>query len=219
MSNKLCTIVGMGPGVSLSVAKKFAGEGFRIAMIARNPEKLKGYEAELKSIGVESKSFAADAGDFDNLEKAFQEIKTQMGDTDVLVYNVALMKPGKPSQTPASVFVEDFKVNVAGAVLSAQMVLPAMMEKNAGSIFLTGGGLSLEPYPMFSSLAVGKAGIRNLAYSLAAELKSTNIHVATVTICGLVKPDTKFDPDKIAEEYWKLHQQPKGGYETEMIFK
>jgi hypothetical protein len=70
--------------------------------------------------------------------------------------------------------------------------------------------------PAMASLGVGKAGIRNLAFSLFAELKDSGIHAATVTICGLVKPGTAFDPDKIAESYWALHAQPPGAFEREI---
>ncbi len=219
MSKKICTIVGMGPGVSMSVAKKFAQEGFTIAMIARSEEKLKNFQGELQQSGFESHPYTADAGDFESLTEAFKQIQSDLGDTEVLVYNAAVLKPGKPSVITADVMVEDFKVNVAGALHSAQRVLPAMKTKNAGMIFFTGGGLALEPYPMFASLAVGKAGIRNLTYSLAAELANTNIHVATVTISGMVKAGTKFDPDAIVQEYWRLFAQEKGSFETEMIFK
>lgn len=70
-----------------------------------------------------------------------------------------------------------------------------------------------------ASLGVGKAGIRNLAFSLFAELKDAGIHAATVTIGGLVKPGTAFDPDQIAEAYWTLHVQPKGSFERELVLQ
>ena len=66
---------------------------------------------------------------------------------------------------------------------------------------------------------MGKAGIRNLAFSLFAELKDAGIHAATVTIGGLVKPGTAFDPDQIAEAYWTLHVQPKGSFERELVLQ
>jgi short-subunit dehydrogenase len=93
-----------------------------------------------------------------------------------------------------------------------------MKSEKRGTILLTGGGLALHPHPKYSSMAVGKAGIRNLAFSLAAELEPAGIHVATVTISGIVRPGTPFDPDKIAEVYWRLHVQSPGSFQTEIVF-
>ena len=113
--------------------------------------------------------------------------------------------------------ISDFKVNVAGALVSAQQVIPLMLDKREGTILFTGGGLAIEPFPMYTSLAIGKAGIRNLSHSLYAELKSKNIHAATVIVTGFVKPDTKYAPGLIAEEFWKLHLQKREEFQREII--
>jgi short-subunit dehydrogenase len=94
-----------------------------------------------------------------------------------------------------------------------------MKKKKKGTILFTGGGLSIEPYVDFASLAIGKAGIRNLTYSLAQECEPLGIHVATVTICGMVEKGTKFDPDKISEKFLELHLQKSGKFETEFMFQ
>ena len=71
--------------------------------------------------------------------------------------------------------------------------------------------------PAYTTLGIGKAGLRNLCFSLYQELKSKGIHAATVTIKGFVKPGTKWDPDAIAEEFWKLYLQKPGEFEREII--
>lgn len=70
-----------------------------------------------------------------------------------------------------------------------------------------------------ATLGVGKGGIRNLTVSLAKELESNRINVATVTIAGLVKPGTDFDPAKIAETFWTRSQQTPGSFKREVVFK
>jgi hypothetical protein len=72
--------------------------------------------------------------------------------------------------------------------------------------------------PALASLGVGKAGLRNLAFSLFSDLKASGIHAATVTICGVVKVGTPFDPDRIAERYWDLHVQEPDKWDREVIF-
>ena len=94
-----------------------------------------------------------------------------------------------------------------------------MKANGKGTILLTGGGLALNPFAEVSSLAIGKAGIRSLAFSLSQELKESGIHVGTVTICGTVEPETHFDPDTIAQSYLALHKQPLTEFETEITYK
>ena len=128
----------------------------------------------------------------------------------MLLYNAAALRKTPPSGLDPETMVEDFRVNVAGALVAVQKVLPSMQEQKKGTILLTGGGLSLNPYYEYASLSVGKAGIRNLTFSLAQELQPHGIKVGTVTIAGFVKKDTHFDPDKIAEEFWKIHASKQG---------
>jgi NAD(P)-dependent dehydrogenase (short-subunit alcohol dehydrogenase family) len=218
-SEKVCTIVGAGPGISLSVAKRFAREGFSIALIARRVENIQRYAQQLNDTGAFVKAYAADAADFESLTKAFHSIHREMGYSDVLVYNAVVGREVSPSALDPEKLVQDFRVNVAGALAASQLVIPHMKKQKRGTILFTGGGLSLEPYHPYASLAVGKAGIRNLAFSMADELAPAGIHVATVTIAGIVKPGTHFDPDKIADEYWKLYTQKAGKFEKEVIYK
>jgi short-subunit dehydrogenase len=116
-------------------------------------------------------------------------------------------------------FAADLDVSVVGAFTAAQHVLPAMRARSAGTVLLTGGGFAFEPIPEMASLDVGKAAIRNLAFSLHADLKDSGVHAATVTICGTVAPGTPFDPDRIADAYWQLHVQPTGAFERELQFR
>ncbi len=216
---KTCVVVGVGPGVGIAVAKRFGREGMRVAMIARREEALSEYAKELAEAGVEARGFAADVSDFEALGAALGRIDAELGAPEVFVYNAAVLRQGQPSELSVDAFMSDFKVNVAAALAAAQKVIPAMRQNKRGTILFTGGGLALEPYSQFASLAVGKAALRNLTFSLAGELKGEGIHVATVTICGFVKPGTHFDPDKIAESYWTLHSQAPDAWEREVIFK
>ncbi|MGG6238167.1 SDR family NAD(P)-dependent oxidoreductase [Nodosilinea sp. AN01ver1] len=212
---KLCVIVGMGEGNGMAIARKFASEGIAIAMIARNAEKLKGYQSTLQSEGVTSHYFLADAGDGAALKAAFEAIQTQLGTPEVLVYNAAVPRMESVLQTEAETLVSDFRANVAGAIACVQAVLPAMQTQQKGTLLFTGGGFALYPDPNFVSLSLGKAGIRVLANTLHTALKDSPIKVGTVTICGTVNgDDPKYSSDRIAEEYWKLHTADNSEYET-----
>lgn len=197
----LIAIVGMGPGVSAAVARRFSSEGFKVAAIARRADALKAQTDAL----ADAHGYVADAADH--------------GAPSVLVYNAAAMRYKPLAQLSADELNADLRISIGGALAAAQAVLPAMREQGAGTLLFTGGGFAFEPMPAMASLGVGKAGIRNLAFSLFAELKDAGIHAATVTIGGLVKPGTAFDPDQIAEAYWTLHVQPKGSFERELVLQ
>lgn len=214
---KLFTIVGMGDGMGLAITRRFAREGFAIAMIARNPDKLQAFKTTLQAEGYEAHAFVADAGEEAALQSAFAAIQTQLGDSDVLVYNAATPKMASILNETTDTLAIDFKINVAGALTATKAVLPAMQTKGQGTIIFTGGGFALYPSPDFGSLSLGKAGIRSLAKMLAEALKADGIRVSTITICGIVNPeDDKYNPDQIAEAYWKFHSNPAS--ESEVVY-
>jgi len=98
-------------------------------------------------------------------------------------------------------------------------VAPEMIARGKGAILFTGGGLALEPFPKWTSLALGKAALRSLAQSLFKELSPKGVHVSVLAICGIIKPGGPFDPERIAEEYWRVATMPRGVQDREVIFQ
>jgi NAD(P)-dependent dehydrogenase (short-subunit alcohol dehydrogenase family) len=219
MGNGVCAVVGVGPGLGMALCRRFGREGLRIAVLARRFEPLRQAAEALAAEGITAQPIAADAGSTESLEHAFGVVRETMGDPEVLIYNAAVLRQGAPLSLPAAELVETFKTNVAGALVAAQQVAPAMRRRGSGTILLTGGGLAIDPWPKYASLAVGKAGLRNLALSLAKELEPASIHVATVTIRGNIAPDTRFDPERIAQEYWRLHRQARESWQREVLIE
>jgi NAD(P)-dependent dehydrogenase (short-subunit alcohol dehydrogenase family) len=217
--DKVIFVIGMGPGVSAAVARRFGREGYAVGAVARNADKLDQQLAALRESGVRAAGAAADAGDIVSLRAALARLQAELGDAGVLVYNAAGVTYRPLAQVSAEQFAADLSVSVVGAFVAAQQVLPAMRARRSGSVLLTGGGFAFEPMPVLASLGVGKAAIRNLAFSLHADLLDSGVHAATVTICGTVAPGTPFDPDRIAEAFWQLHAQPAGNFEREVLIR
>lgn len=209
----------MGPSNGMGIARRFGKEGFIIAMISRNEEKLEKLQGELKNEGIDSYYFVGDASKEDSLRDAFHDLKEKMGNTDVLIYNAARLKMRNIIEERFESLVTDFKVNVAGVLVAVQEVLPSMLVKKEGTILVTGGHLGIEPHKDYASLAIGKGALINLVKTLAAELTPKNIHVASVIICGLINPeDKKYNPSAIAENYWKLYIQKKEDFEVQLLY-
>lgn len=202
MSDKVLLIVGAGPGISLNTARKFGKEGFKVALISRSEDSLQKYVNELTNEGIAAEGFTGDASSEESLTEAIEQVIKAHGKIDVLLYNAAAGTPGKPTTLDADQLVNDFKISVTGALTSVKAVIPQMEN---GSILLTGGGLALHPYADYASLAIGKAGIRNLAYSLHQELSPKGIYVGILTIKGFVQEDTYFSAENIANAFYNMH--------------
>ncbi len=217
-TDKLIAIVGAGPGIAQAVARLFGKEGYAIALIARNEEKLKVLQSELFDAGYRAHIFVADAAKEKSLKLAFEKIEDQIGEVSVLLYNAArLKKLNIIEESPKSV-ADDLKINLGGAMTSVEAIFTPMKVKDKGTLLFTGGGLALQPYPEYGSLSIGKAALRSYAHQLSHELRFTDIKVGTVTIRGLVSPDDKkYNPTAIAQEFWKLHSQ-KGKDQVEVIY-
>lgn len=215
---RVCVVAGVGPGIGLAVASRFARADFQLALLARRPEAVQQYVAELSAEGASAYGASVDVADPASVERGFQAIQRWAGAPDVVVYNVAAVHPGLPSSLDGEELVRDFRANVVGALLCAQQVLPAMRARGSGTLLLTGGGLALHPRAEYAALALGKAAMRSLALTLAEELEPDGIHVATVTIAGGVQPGGHFDPAKIAEVYWRLYAQQRGTWEREIVY-
>jgi short-subunit dehydrogenase len=215
----VCVIAGMGRGVSFAAARRFGTAGFRVAMLARRADRLAEFEKDLQSAGVSAGGYAVDLGVEAQVRGAFQKIEGEFGPASVLIYNASAGRPGRPTSLSERALLADFRINAVAPLWCVQEALDGMVEAGRGTIIFTGGGLALAPQTDFASLSIGKAAVRSLAFSLAQELEGTGIHVATITICGYVQEGTHFSPERIAEEMWRLHSQPAGQFETEIVYR
>lgn len=212
-------IVGAGAGVSEAIARRFGRDGYDVGLVARSRSSLEQRSGALAQAGTEVCYEVADAGDLPALGAAIDRLIDRLGRCDVLVYNASVMRPGAPLDLSVERVQEEFSVNVLGAFQSARQVAGPMIERGKGSILFTGGGLALEPYPEWTSLALGKAALRSLSISLYKELAPKGVHVAVFAICGIVERGGPFDPDRIAEEYFRVATSPKGIQDREVTIQ
>ncbi|MFG1970331.1 SDR family NAD(P)-dependent oxidoreductase [Nonomuraea fuscirosea] len=199
-------IIGAGPGIGRSVARRFAKEGLRVALVSRTGGTL-GLEGAL--------AYRADSTNEDELRAALDAAAGELGTPDVVVYNAAIIRRDSPAEASARVQLDAWAVNVVGALVTAAHVAPAMAERGGGTFIVTGG--MPEPKAGYVSLSLGKAGVRTLVALLDEEYGPSGVHAASVTVAGPVAPGTDFDPDDIAEHYWRLHTQPRERWEREVL--
>ncbi len=207
-------VIGVGPGLGTSVARRVAREGLPVGMIARSEATI---DAALSALSdFDALGVTADVTDDVALRAALDEIVDRFGAPELLVYNAALIRRDAIGELTAKQQLDAWAVNVVGAITAAAHIAPRMAMTGMGTIVITGG--MPQPSPDVTSLSLGKSGLRTLAELLAKAYGPAGIHVATVTIAGAVAPGTPFDPDDIAEHYWRLHAQPVGTWEREVLY-
>ncbi|WP_460666581.1 SDR family NAD(P)-dependent oxidoreductase [Kribbella swartbergensis] len=205
-------IVGAGPGIGAAVARRFAWAGLSVGLIARSETTVK---AVADGISGDVLPLTADSTDEVGLRAALDRLVDEYGVPDVVVYNAAIIQPDAIGDLTARQHLDAWAVNVVGAITTAAHVVPAMAERGSGSFIITGG--MPEPKPAYVSLSLGKAGVRTLVTLLDQQYGDSGIHAASVTVSGAVAPGTAYDPDLIAEHYWRLHTQPRDQWEHEVI--
>jgi len=228
MRDKVAAVLGVGPGLGAAVARRFAGEGFGVALMARKEESVADVREEIEGGGGTALSVSADATDPDSVARAFERVRGELGDPEVFVYNAGAFQMGGILDLSPEQFDDCFRANCAGAFYAAQQILPAMVEAGGGTVLLTGASAALRGKANFSALAVGKFGLRALAQSIAREFGPHGVHVSHVIVDGQINtprmremsPDredhTLLSPEAIAETYWQLHSQDRTAWTLEL---
>jgi NAD(P)-dependent dehydrogenase (short-subunit alcohol dehydrogenase family) len=228
LNGRVATVLGVGPGLGAAVARRFAGEGFAVALMSRREESLAEIRQDIENDGGKALPVSADATDADSVAAAFERVRAELGDPEVLIYNAGAFQVGGVLEISPDRFDQCFRANCAGAFYSAREVLPTMVEAGRGTILLTGASAALRGKARFSALAVGKFGLRALAQAMAREFGPQGIHVSHVIIDGQINtpglremmPDreehTLLSPDAIAETYWQLHTQDRTAWTLEL---
>lgn len=219
MKSKHIIIVGAGPGISMSVAKKFGKEGYVVSLISRSAVKLIQYSTELNNLGIRNSVFEADSGNYKMLEHQINLAVIKQGAPKMVLYNAFKASDGTALEYSTEEFHKDFDINVIGALRVAKIALANMMNNGGGKLLFTGGGLAHYPHKDYASLSIGKAALLTLVKLLSQEIQSEKIQIGTLTIMGFIAAGTFYDPDKIADAYWNLFNTNSENWNVETSYQ
>jgi NAD(P)-dependent dehydrogenase (short-subunit alcohol dehydrogenase family) len=214
-------IVGTGPGISASLARSLAGFGVKIALAARNVQKL---DALVQETGAQA--FAADASNPESVAELFDQVVERLGEPEIVVYNAGARAHGPLAELDPDAVQKAVAITAFGGFLVTQQAAKRMVPRGRGAILLTGATASIKGFAHSASFAMGKFALRGLAQSAARELGPRGIHVAHFIIDGAVraahrpdtadKPDSTLDPDAIAQSYVDVLRQPRSAWSHEV---
>ena len=209
-------IVGVGSGLSASLARLCSKKNMVVNLAARNIDKLKALKEE-----TNANTYQCDSTNKESVSNLFKELDNTIGTPNLVIYNAAARVRGSiveidPAQTQKAI-----EVTCYGAFLVAQESAKRMLKRKSGSIFFTGATAGVKGFANSSVFAMGKFGLRGLAQSLARELHPQNIHIGHFIIDGGIgsKSDTNYKmihPDSIAKTYLDFYDQDSSAWSWEI---
>jgi len=221
---KVCAVVGVGPGNGAALARRFAAEGYAVALLARGTDLTEALAKELPG----ARAFACDVSDPAAIERAFAAVRESLGEIDTLVYNAGSGTWGTVEDATAADFEAAWRVNALGAFVASKQVIGAMKKAGRGNIVFIGATASRRGNVKTAAFAPAKAAQRSLAESMARYLWPAGIHVAVIVVDGVVdlartrammkdKPDAFFlKPADLAETVYRVTEQPRSSWSFEV---
>lgn len=220
MTSNVAVIAGAGSGLSASLARLLAGEGFRVVLAARNIEKLGALQAQIGAQAV-----ATDVCDPASVERLF-DVADKAGPLSIVIFNASGRARGPITELDPEAVRQALLVGAYGGFLVGQQAARRLLALGSGSIFFTGATASVKGFAGSAGFAMPKFGLRGLAQSMARELAPKNIHVAHFIIDGAIASatsgqesepqDRRLSPDAIAEAYLSIHRQQRSAWTWEM---
>ncbi|MER8632239.1 SDR family NAD(P)-dependent oxidoreductase [Mesorhizobium opportunistum] len=220
MTSNVAVIAGAGSGLSASLARLLAGEGFRVVLAARNIEKLGALQAQIGAQAV-----ATDVSDPASVERLF-DVADKVGPLSIVIFNASGRARGPITELDPEAVRQALLVGAYGGFLVGQQAARRLLALGSGSIFFTGATASVKGFAGSAGFAMPKFGLRGLAQSMARELAPKNIHVAHFIIDGAIASatsgqesepqDRRLSPDAIAEAYLSIHRQQRSAWTWEM---
>ena len=226
-------VIGAGDGNGAAIARRFAREGYTACVVRRKADKLQPLVEEIVAAGGRARAFGTDARNEEQVVALIEQVERDIGPIEVLVFNVGANVPSSILEETARKYYKIWEMACFAGFLTARETAKRMVARGRGTILFTGATSSMRGAARFAAFAGAKHALRALAQSMARELGPRNIHVAHVVIDGAV--DTEFirenmpqiyaermpkdgilKPEHIAENYWRLHVQPRDAWTFEL---
>jgi NAD(P)-dependent dehydrogenase (short-subunit alcohol dehydrogenase family) len=219
-TNPMAVVTGVGPGTGAALVRRFSNGGYRVAMLARNRDRLDKLEREVAN----AHAYVCDVTDEAQLDSTIEAIRADLGMPKVLIHNAVGGAFGNFMEIDPAVLNRNFQVNTMALLHLARRLAPAMIEAGQGAIIASGNTSALRGKANFAGFAPTKAAQRILAESIARELGPKGIHVAYVLIDAVIDlewtrkrfpeaPDEFFiKPAAIADEVWHVAHQDRSAW-------
>lgn len=206
---KTIVIIGAGPNLGLSIAKKFGRNGFQVALLARNSEKLKAMHEELNMLEIKNKYYQVDIRLLEELKECIKQVEEDFGKIDVVEFSpYAGPQEFKNAETMHLRDVEQ-QINAIlyPAIEIVQTLLPKMKSRQEGAFLFNSGISAIYPIPQLGNTGIAASGLRNYAQNLHNLLKEQGIYVGFLAVSSQIEKGTAGDPDLIADHWYDMYSK------------
>ena len=223
--------VGASAGLGAALGRRFAREGFTVALTGRTRERIEVVVDEIRRAGGDALALPGDVTSESEVAAIAAQI-AQAGALEAAVFNAGNSSNARLLDLGAAQFESVWRVGTLGGLIVGKEAVRAMLAAGGGSLIFTGATASLRGRPPFAAFAASKAALRSLSQSFAREFGPQGVHVAHVIIDGGIDGerlrqaapqriaasggDGLLQPDEIADAYWRLHQQPRSAWSQEI---
>jgi NADP-dependent 3-hydroxy acid dehydrogenase YdfG len=214
MGKPVVMVVGAGPGVSGSVARLFAGEGYDVGLVGVDEPVLAELRHSIPAADVQTA--VADLTDTEAATLAIRTLGDHFGRIDVLHFNPSAFREKDPLELTVAELLQDVALGVGALLTTVQAARPYLSA--GGRVTVTGSMAADEPWHRAASLGVQKAGVRNLVHSLDATLEPDGIRAVSVTVRGTLAKEGPFTPDRVAEAIHAAAFQDEGAWRSEVPY-
>lgn len=211
LQGKIAIVTGAGKGIGRAVAIELAKEGVNVGLMARSETDLKKVKEEAEAFGVKAAYATADVSSMEEVNKAVEILKGELGSTDILINNAGIAKFGNFLELDPEDWKQIIDVNLMGVYYVTRAVLPQMIERNSGDIINISSTAGQKGAPVTSAYSASKFGVLGLTESLALEVRKHNIRVSALTPSTVAtdlaieqnltdgNPDKVMQPEDLAE--------------------
>ena len=200
LKDKVALITGASQGIGRETALALAQAGAKVAVAARNEEKLAALVGEIEAAGGTGLAVKMDVADVEQVKAGFKQVLDKFGRLDILVNNAAITRDGLSMRMKPEDWEAVLKTNLTGAHLCIQQALATMMRARAGRIINISSVVAQSGNAGQANYVAAKAGLIGLTKAVAIEIASRNITVNAVAPGFIETPMTDVLPDKVKEE-------------------
>jgi 3-oxoacyl-[acyl-carrier protein] reductase len=203
LKDKVALVTGASQGIGRDTALALSDAGARVAIAARNEEKLNALAQEIAAKGGEAFVLKMDVADAEQIKAGFKAVLEKFGKLDILVNNAAITRDGLALRMKLDDWDAVLRTNLTGAHLCIQQALSPMMKARAGRIINISSVVAHTGNPGQANYVAAKAGLIGLTKSVAMEIASRNITVNAVAPGFVETPMTDVLSDAVKEEVRK----------------
>ena len=200
LKDKVALITGASQGIGRDTALALAQAGAKVAVAARNEEKLASLVGEIESAGGAALAVKMDVADSEQVKAGFKQVLDKFGRLDILVNNAAITRDGLSMRMKPDDWEAVLKTNLTGAPLCIQQALSTMMRARSGRIINISSVVAQSGNAGQANYVAAKAGLIGLTKAVAIEIASRNVTVNAVAPGFIETPMTDVLPDKVKEE-------------------